>query len=401
MARLPQPGSDAGQWGTILNDFLATAHTSDGNLKTGVVTTQKIADGAVTIAKLAINNTPSAGQTLTYDGTELSWSTPSGSGSVPDATASVKGLVQLAGDLGGTSAAPTVPGLAAKANTTSVVALTGDQTITGVKNFTGTLQAGGSAVVITTDSRLTNQRTPSDASVTTAKIVDANVTGAKIADNTITEPKLAVSNSPTTNQVLTWNGTALAWANDASGAGDPTVGGDLSGTASNAQIVAGAVGATELASNAVTTAKVLDANITGAKIADNTITEPKLAVSNSPTTNQVLTWNGTALAWANDATGGGGSQWSAVTVTGNHTATSGQFVIGDTTTSGFTVTLPAAANGAYVTVKKLTNNVNAVLVAPPSGQINAGSGTSSTISVNNYGQVADFIADGTTWHQVG
>lgn len=35
--------------------------------------------------------------------------------SVPDATASVKGVVQLAGDLGGTAASPTVPGLAGKA----------------------------------------------------------------------------------------------------------------------------------------------------------------------------------------------------------------------------------------------------------------------------------------------
>jgi hypothetical protein len=42
-----------------------------------------------------------------------------------------------------------------------------------------------------------------------------------------------------------------------------------------------------------------------------------------------------------------------------------------------------------------------VLVFPPSGQINAGTGTSNSISVNNYGQVSDFIADGTTWHQVG
>ena len=36
----------------------------------------------------------------------------------PDATGSVKGKVQLAGDLGGTAAAPTVPGLTGKANTT-------------------------------------------------------------------------------------------------------------------------------------------------------------------------------------------------------------------------------------------------------------------------------------------
>jgi hypothetical protein len=305
MARLPQPGSDAGQWGSILNDFLSTVHNTDGSLKTGTVPGPAIADGAISIAKLAISNAPTPGQTLSYDGSSLSWSTLSGSGSVPDATNSVKGLVQLAGDLSGTASAPTVPGLNAKANTTDVVALTGNQTIAGTKNFTGTLQAGGAAVVVTSDARLTDQRTPADATVTAAKIVD------------------------------------------------------------------------------------------------NTITEPKLAISNTPSANQVLSWNGTALAWANDATGGGGSTWSAVSISNTYTAASGQFVICDTTTSGYTVTLPAATNGAYVTVKKLTNNVNAVLVAPPSGQINAGSNTSTTIAVNNYGQVADFIADGSVWHQVG
>jgi len=33
MARLPQQGGDDGSWGTILNDFLAVAHNSDGTLK--------------------------------------------------------------------------------------------------------------------------------------------------------------------------------------------------------------------------------------------------------------------------------------------------------------------------------------------------------------------------------
>lgn len=33
MARLPQPGSDSGVWGTILNDFLNVEHNSDGSLK--------------------------------------------------------------------------------------------------------------------------------------------------------------------------------------------------------------------------------------------------------------------------------------------------------------------------------------------------------------------------------
>lgn len=58
---------------------------------------------------------------------------------------------------------------------------------------------------------------------------------------------------------------------------DPAVGGDLSGTASNAQIVAGAVGATELASSSVT--------------------EPKLDAANAPSSGQVLSWNGTNFSW--------------------------------------------------------------------------------------------------------
>ncbi len=63
--RLPVPGSDSGTWGDILNEFLNAGHNADGSPK--------------------------------------------------DATASAKGALQLAGDLGGTAAAPTVPKLAEKA----------------------------------------------------------------------------------------------------------------------------------------------------------------------------------------------------------------------------------------------------------------------------------------------
>lgn len=37
MSRLPQPGSDNGTWGGILNDFLGVSHKSDGTLKNTVV----------------------------------------------------------------------------------------------------------------------------------------------------------------------------------------------------------------------------------------------------------------------------------------------------------------------------------------------------------------------------
>lgn len=33
MARLPQPGGDQGDWGTILNEFLEVSHEADGSLK--------------------------------------------------------------------------------------------------------------------------------------------------------------------------------------------------------------------------------------------------------------------------------------------------------------------------------------------------------------------------------
>jgi hypothetical protein len=207
MARLPQPGSDKGTWGSVLNDYLAQVHNSDGTLKTSIVTSSHLANNSVTQSKLS-SSSATAGQILSTDGANLTWATPSGSGSVSDATTGAKGVVQLAGDLGGTAAAPTVPGLASKAADGTVVHLSGNETVTGTKNFTGILQAGGQPVVTGDDTRLSDVRTPADGSVSAAKIID----------NVITEPKLAISNTPSINQVLSWSGAAMAWSTPAGGA---------------------------------------------------------------------------------------------------------------------------------------------------------------------------------------
>lgn len=37
MARLPQPGGDAGSWGIVLNDFLKVSHADNGNLKESAI----------------------------------------------------------------------------------------------------------------------------------------------------------------------------------------------------------------------------------------------------------------------------------------------------------------------------------------------------------------------------
>ena len=45
MARLPQPGGDSGNWGTILNDYLSQSLSSDGSLKDGIVSVGKLSAG--------------------------------------------------------------------------------------------------------------------------------------------------------------------------------------------------------------------------------------------------------------------------------------------------------------------------------------------------------------------
>jgi|GEM_PF-6821517 len=55
MPRLPQPGKDAGEWGTILNDFLSVEHNTDGTLKkaTDIATAKSTADQALSAANAA------------------------------------------------------------------------------------------------------------------------------------------------------------------------------------------------------------------------------------------------------------------------------------------------------------------------------------------------------------
>lgn len=93
MARKPMPGSDDGQWGSILNEFLDVAHTTTGELRddsvteqqltaavrtklnvvgspdvpAGTITTLKLADGAVTDSKVSTGIAQSKITNLTSD----------------------------------------------------------------------------------------------------------------------------------------------------------------------------------------------------------------------------------------------------------------------------------------------------------------------------------------------
>ena len=53
MARLPEPGNDQGQWGTILNEYLSQAHKSDGTIKQNSITADALAPNSVTGSAIA------------------------------------------------------------------------------------------------------------------------------------------------------------------------------------------------------------------------------------------------------------------------------------------------------------------------------------------------------------
>ncbi|HKX73468.1 MAG TPA: hypothetical protein VJM32_05610 [Candidatus Saccharimonadales bacterium] len=116
MARLPIPGADEGAWGQILNDFLAAEHNVDGSLKARTdgtfveATGTQTLDGVKTFSDSPIVPTPTGGT----QAANKAYVDSVASSGAPNATTSTPGLVQLAGDLGGTATSPTVPGLSVK-----------------------------------------------------------------------------------------------------------------------------------------------------------------------------------------------------------------------------------------------------------------------------------------------
>jgi hypothetical protein len=257
MTRLPVSGSDDGTWGVILNDFLGVEHNADGTLKSGGSLAAKADNGTVvhttgseiiagtkTFSASPVIPSPSLGShatTKTYvDGLV--------STGAPDATTGNKGLIQLAGDLAGTAALPTVPGLAAKEptiaagsisqywrgdkswqtldkasvglanvdNTSDAIKNTAAATLTN-KTISGTtntlsnipesavtnLTSDLAAKVDTADARLSDQRTPLDGSVTDAKVATgAAIAKSKLANLGIVDADVsAISESKVTNLV--------------------------------------------------------------------------------------------------------------------------------------------------------------------------------------------------------
>lgn len=177
MTRLPTPGSDEGQWGQILNDYLAAAHKPDGTLKDGVISnnnlTAELQDKVDNLtsqpgATGATGATGPAGIAGTNGATGATG--PVGPAGVvvldtddPDPDPPIDGIlyVRLTGDIIDTTA-PSVPtGLTADIITSSSIGLSWNPSIDniGVTSYQIRLN-GGSSVNVSNTSYTFNSLSP-------------------------------------------------------------------------------------------------------------------------------------------------------------------------------------------------------------------------------------------------
>jgi hypothetical protein len=209
------------------------------------------------------------------------------SATIADASSTVKGKIQLAGDLGGTAASPTVPGLANKENT--ITAGTTSQYYRGDKSWQ-TLDK--TAVGLANIDNTTDAGKPISTATQTA--LDAKENSA----NKSTTTTLGTSDVlfPTQKAVKTYVDTQIASATiadaDATTKGKLKLAGDLTGTADLPAVASGAITTTKLANDAVTSAKIVDGTITVSDIADDAVETSKIKDANVTTaklTNNAVT----------------------------------------------------------------------------------------------------------------
>lgn len=122
MARLPIPGSDQGSWGQILNDYLSQSHSTDGNIKPGVITESHLDTAAAAKLNATAGPTGATGATGPTGATGAT------------GTAGAAGAAGAVGATGATG--PT--GAAGSAGAAGAVGATGATGATGVAGADGT-----------------------------------------------------------------------------------------------------------------------------------------------------------------------------------------------------------------------------------------------------------------------
>lgn len=222
MAQLPTPGGDAGTWGTILNTFLLVAHNPDGTLQRSAITT---AGGYVLpTTGIPASSLDASTQTI-IDAVASKYVKPAGGIPSADMTSAVQtsiGLantsVQLGGDIGGTTTAPTITKL--QGTTVNAASPTNNQIL--AYNSTA-----GAWIPSTVSSTTVNDATNSTPGII---VLDGDLGGSATSPTVESIKGITLpSGAPSTNQVLTaTSATATEWSTPAAGV-------TLDGTASDIQ----------------------------------------------------------------------------------------------------------------------------------------------------------------------